>query len=125
MRPINQTIAMNLKITSLFVFFTFFTAVAQETYQVSGKLIASDTEKAVSFANAVLLQDGEVVKGSSSETSGVFVIENITTGTYTLTISFLGYKNFSNFPIVENGKKCETGASSNHVLRVLDVVEFE
>ncbi|MEM6685170.1 MAG: outer membrane beta-barrel family protein [Bacteroidota bacterium] len=86
---------MNLKITSLIVFFTLFTAVGQETFQVSGKLIASDTETAISFANAVLLQDGEVVKGSSSEISGTFLIENITSGTYLLNISFLGYKTYS------------------------------
>ncbi|MEM6720333.1 MAG: outer membrane beta-barrel family protein [Bacteroidota bacterium] len=92
MRPINQAIAMNLKITSLFVFFTFFTALGQENYQVKGILIASDSEKAVSFANAVLLQDGEVVKGTSSETSGSFLIENIIPGDYTLNISFVGYK---------------------------------
>ncbi|AXG68877.1 outer membrane protein beta-barrel family protein [Kordia sp. SMS9] len=86
---------MNLKITSLIVLFTFFTAVGQETYQVTGKLIASDSETAVSFANAVLLQDGEVVKGSSSETTGTFLIENITAGKYTLNISFLGYKTYN------------------------------
>lgn len=86
---------MNLKITSLFVFFTFFTALGQETYQVSGKLIASDSEKAISFANAILLQDGNVIKGSSSEISGTFLIENITPGNYTLNISFLGYKTYS------------------------------
>ncbi|WP_298515086.1 outer membrane beta-barrel family protein [uncultured Kordia sp.] len=86
---------MNLKITSLFVLFTFFTALGQETYQVSGKLIASDSETAISYANAILLQDGEVIKGSSSETSGIFLIENIIPGNYTLNISFLGYKTFS------------------------------
>ncbi|MFK7750863.1 MAG: outer membrane beta-barrel protein, partial [Kordia sp.] len=86
---------MNLKITSFFVLFTFFTVLGQETYQVSGKLIASDSETAISFANAVLLRDGDVIKGSSSEASGTFLIENITSGTYTLNISFLGYKTYS------------------------------
>jgi hypothetical protein len=86
---------MNLKITSLIVFFTFFTAVGQETYQVTGKLIASDSEKPISFANAVLLQEGVVVKGSSSEASGTFLIENISLGTYELNISFLGYKTYT------------------------------
>ncbi len=95
MRRINQTIAMNLKITSLIVFFTFFTALGQETYQVSGKLIASDSETAISFANAVLLQNGDVIKGNSSETSGTFLIENITPGNYTISISFLGYTTYS------------------------------
>ncbi|MGH1385125.1 TonB-dependent receptor domain-containing protein [Kordia sp.] len=86
---------MNLKITSLIVFFTFFTALGQETYQVSGKLIASDSETAISFANAVLLQNGDVIKGNSSETSGTFLIENITPGNYTISISFLGYTTYS------------------------------
>jgi len=94
LRPTNLTMTMNLKITSLIVFFTFFTAVGQETYQVKGTLIASDSETAVSFANAVLLQDGIVVRGSSSDTSGIFVIENITAGSYTLNISFVGYKTY-------------------------------
>ncbi|MCH2196914.1 outer membrane beta-barrel family protein [Kordia sp.] len=86
---------MNLKITSLFVLFTFFTAAGQENYQVSGTLIASDTETAISHANAVLLQDGEIVHGSSTEVSGSFLIENITPGTYTLNVSFLGYKTYT------------------------------
>ncbi|WP_298417820.1 outer membrane beta-barrel family protein [uncultured Kordia sp.] len=86
---------MNLKITSLFVFFTFFTAFGQETYQVSGKLIASDSENAIAFANAVLLNDGTVVKGSSSETSGIFLISNVSPGKYTLNISFVGYKTYT------------------------------
>ncbi|WP_420571173.1 TonB-dependent receptor domain-containing protein [Kordia sp.] len=95
MRPINQTIAMNLKITSLFVFFTFFTAVGQETYNVSGKLIASDSETAISFANAVLINDGNIVHGSSSDASGKFTISKISKGKYTLNISFLGYKTYN------------------------------
>jgi outer membrane receptor protein involved in Fe transport len=95
LRRINLTTAMNLKITSLFVLFTFFTALGQENYQVSGKLIASDSEKSVSFANAVLLRDGDIFKGSSSDTSGTFIISNIPSGKYNLNISFLGYKTFS------------------------------
>jgi hypothetical protein len=86
---------MNLKITSLFVFFTFFTAIGQESYQVSGRLIASDTEKAISFANAVLMRDGTVMTGSSSDTSGAFLISNVIPKTYTLSISFLGYKTYT------------------------------
>ncbi len=95
MRPINQTKAMNLKITSLFVFFTFFTTFGQEKYEVSGKIIASDSERAIAFANAVLLKDSEVVKGSSSDASGTFIISNVIAGKYTLNISFLGYKTYS------------------------------
>ena len=83
---------MNLKVTVLFVLFIFFTALGQENYQVSGKLIASDSETAVSFANAVLLRDGDIFKGSSSDTSGTFIISNIPLGNYKLNISFLGYK---------------------------------
>jgi len=83
---------MNLKVTVLFVLFTFFTALGQENFQVSGTLIASDSETAVSYANAVLLRDGDVFKGSSSDASGVFVIANIPSGKYKLNISFLGYK---------------------------------
>lgn len=86
---------MNLKITSLFVLFTFFTVLGQETYQVSGKLIASDTEEVISFANAVLMSEDVVVKGNSSDTSGLFTISNIPLGTYTLNISFLGYKTYT------------------------------
>ncbi|MBC8756952.1 TonB-dependent receptor [Kordia sp. YSTF-M3] len=86
---------MKLKITSLFVLFTFFTVLGQETYQVSGTLIASDSEKSVSFANAVLLRDGDVFKGSSSDASGAFIISNIPSGKYNLNISFLGYKTYS------------------------------
>ncbi|WP_046755236.1 TonB-dependent receptor domain-containing protein [Kordia jejudonensis] len=86
---------MNLKITSLFVFFTVFTVFGQEKYQVSGKVIASETETAIAFANAVLLQDGNVVKGSSTDTSGAFVISNVTSGKYTLSVSYVGFASYS------------------------------
>ncbi|EDP96782.1 outer membrane beta-barrel family protein [Kordia algicida OT-1] len=86
---------MNLKITSLFVFFTFFTAFGQETYNVSGKLIASESETPISFANAVLMHNDTVLKGSSSDTSGTFTITNVAKGTYKLKISFLGYTTYT------------------------------
>lgn len=85
---------MNLKITRLFVFFTFFTAIGQETYQVSGNVVASNSETAIVFANAVLAKDGTVVKGGSTDASGTFVIANVSTGKYILNISFLGYKRY-------------------------------
>lgn len=85
---------MSLKITSLFVLFTIFNALGQETYNVSGKLITSDSEKAISFANAVLMRDGTVLRGSSSDTSGTFSIVNVSQGKYKLKISFLGYKTY-------------------------------
>lgn len=93
--PYNQTIAMNLKITSLFVFFTFFTAIGQESYEVSGNVIASDSETAIAFANAVLLQDNTVVKGGSTDASGAFIISNVSAGKYILNISFLGYTTYT------------------------------
>ena len=92
---INQPNAMNLKITSLVVLFAFFAASAQETYQVSGILVDADSNTVISYANAVLLQDGNVISGSSSETSGKFTISTIAAGKYTLQISFVGYRTYS------------------------------
>lgn len=91
---INQTKTMNLKITRLVVFFAFFAASAQETYQVSGILVDADSDTSISYANAVLLQEGNVVTGSSSEVSGIFTISHIHTGKYTLKISFVGYETY-------------------------------
>ncbi|WP_430411031.1 TonB-dependent receptor domain-containing protein [Kordia sp.] len=99
---------MNLKITSLFVLFTIFTVFGQKTYQVSGTLIASDSETAIAFANAVLLHDGNVVKGSSSDGSGVFLIPDVSAGKYTLNISFLGYKTYTQVIEIKGTKNLGT-----------------
>lgn len=82
---------MKLRITFLCAFFTI-SLFGQESFQLSGTIIASDTKEAVSYANAVLFSGETLVKGSSSDDLGMFKISKIPTGKYTLHVSFMGYK---------------------------------
>jgi iron complex outermembrane receptor protein len=73
-------------VTIIFTIFIFTNSFAQ--YVVSGRLISEDGEGLVG-ANAILKN---TYNGDQSGTDGYFTITNITSGEYTLVISYVGYK---------------------------------
>lgn len=62
----------------------------------SNMLIGTVTDKnsgeSVPFANIVVRQNQRIIGGSTSDLEGTFRIENLTTGMYTVEVSFLGYQ---------------------------------
>ena len=67
-------------------------ALAQGT--VKGKVIDSETKEELSFVNIAVSPKGstEIAGGVATDLSGNFVVEGLKFGSYTLTVSFVGYK---------------------------------
>ena len=71
------------------------------TGKITGKVVDASNNSPLDFANVALIRnsDKKVVKSTHADTTGTFIFDNIQTGTYTLRISFIGYKPFSKSPI--------------------------
>ena len=65
-------------------------------HKINGKIIDENNEP-LSYANIILYQvsNSENPKGTISDDKGIFVIENILKGKYTIEISMLGFKTYS------------------------------
>ncbi len=65
------------------------------TGKISGIIIDSLTQKPVDYATVALGRSGstKTTNGSLTDEKGVFKIDNISPGSYRLTIAFLGYQN--------------------------------
>lgn len=77
-------------------------------FSFSGKVI-DNNKKPISFANVTLLnkETKSIYKGSITEDDGSFSFNNITTNTYEVLISFIGYKEVSRKIKIDTDKKLE------------------
>ncbi|MBK5722720.1 TonB-dependent receptor [Dysgonomonas sp. Marseille-P4677] len=77
-------------ILSILVAIVSTTTLAQ--VNVSGKIVDTDSNDAIEFANIALLQqDSSFIAGASSDTHGIFAFNNIPNGNYILSATFVGY----------------------------------
>ncbi|GAB4043859.1 TonB-dependent receptor [Spirosoma jeollabukense] len=60
--------------------------------KLTGSLTDSTTTKAVPFATVALMEGAKLVTGTTTDGAGMFVLPNIPIGTYTLLLSFVGYR---------------------------------
>lgn len=63
-------------------------------FKVSGTVIDASTKQAVDFATVTLFKHGTktVVTGTSSDIKGNFTVTGIASGTYKVTVDFIGYR---------------------------------
>lgn len=80
--------------TLTFIFLFSFIALAQN-YSVKGSLYERDKSPVIG-ASVILLnpKDSSFIKGTTSNESGLFVIENVTPKNYILKVSYLGYNDY-------------------------------
>ena len=83
---------MKRTITALLLVIATVTALAQG--QIRGLILDKNTSEAMSFVSVALTPQGETAPtmGASSDADGKFHFKNVKFGTYTLTLSFIGYK---------------------------------
>ncbi|AII50515.1 TonB-dependent receptor domain-containing protein [Hymenobacter sp. APR13] len=89
------------------------TPAAQGTGRVTGTVTDAATRQPVPYATVVLLNPaGKAVDGSSADDNGKFSIPRVAAGTYTVQISFIGYKNVERTGVVitEDGNTVALGA---------------
>ena len=83
------------------------TAFAQRT--VTGKVVEQDTQEAVIQATAALLQGEKVVANAVTNTNGGFTIKAPHEGSYTLKITYVGFKTYSKKITLKDGKDYRAG----------------
>lgn len=78
---------------------------------ITGKVIESVTREPLSFATVALQNfDNRVVRGATTGDDGLFKIENLETGKYTLKISFIGFRDtLVNVEISDEPKRVDLG----------------
>lgn len=74
-------------------FLILFAAVSFSQVTMSGKIIDKGNNDPMSYVNVALFKDGKLAKGTMSNDDGVFTIEHIAPGLYTVQVSFMGYVN--------------------------------
>ena len=83
------------------------TTFAQRT--VTGKVVEQDTNEAVIQATAALLSGEKVVSNAVTNTSGAFSIKAPREGSYTLKITYVGFKTYSKTITLKDGKDYRAG----------------
>ena len=86
------------------------TASAQRT--VTGKVVEQDTQEAVIQATAALLTGEKVVANAVTSTSGTFSIKAPKEGSYTLKVTYVGFKTYSKKITIKEGKDYHAGTIS-------------
>jgi outer membrane receptor protein involved in Fe transport len=76
------------------LFFSVLPAFGQGNGTVSGRVFDSSDKSPLPFANIILqnAEDGTIITGIISDNDGRFVIEGISRGSYTITLTFIGFK---------------------------------
>ncbi len=73
----------------LIFYFAFFSAIAAQTFSVSGKVIDYSTNRPLLGVNVTI---GKTHLGASTDGNGNFIIKNVPKGNYVLKSSYIGYK---------------------------------
>ncbi len=86
---------MNFKFTSLIILFSL-TSLITNAETVVGRISDSD-QNPLGYVNVILKNDSQSSTpiGTVSNDKGLFKIENVPTGEYSIVLSFVGYKNLS------------------------------
>ena len=80
---------------------------------VSGKIIDANLKDPLAYVNVVLKEtntNNNIVAGVITNDEGIFTLENISSANYTIEVSFIGYKSYTNTVYVgENSKYLDLG----------------
>jgi len=101
---------MKKLILLMVVMLTTMTAGAQRA--VTGKVVEQDTKEAVIQATAALFSGEKVVANAVTNSSGGFSIIAPRDGSYTLKITYVGFKNYSKKISIKDGKGYHAGTIS-------------
>lgn len=84
------------------------TVAAQTNGEVKGRLLGSQQEPVAYASISLKLADGKVLKGTLSDSLGLFVFTGLNNGSYQLSISAMGFKSF-NGPLFKLQEKLDLG----------------
>ena len=73
---------------------------------VKGRVLDKQTDEVLQFVNVRVMQGTKLVKGAITDIGGQFNISGLADGQYTLSLSFMGYKNVNrNFSITPQNRR--------------------
>jgi outer membrane receptor protein involved in Fe transport len=88
--------------------FTALAGFAQGNGRIIGVVMDEKSKQPVEFATVALTDaEGKTVNGTIADAKGKFEIEKIANGTYTVTISFIGYETITKSDLVLDGRRAE------------------
>ncbi|TXH28165.1 MAG: TonB-dependent receptor [Cyclobacteriaceae bacterium] len=88
--------------------FSMIAGFSQGNGRIIGVVIDEKSKLPVEFATVALTDaEGKTVNGTIADAKGKFEIEKIANGTYTVTISFIGYETITKSDLVLDGRKPE------------------
>jgi hypothetical protein len=75
----------------------FFSFAQQGNFSITGAIVDSLSGQPIEYATITVFQKGNTkpVNGTSTNHAGLFSIDNLSAGKYTLTIDFIGYRTIS------------------------------
>ncbi|MBP5536234.1 MAG: carboxypeptidase-like regulatory domain-containing protein [Bacteroidales bacterium] len=68
---------------------------------VTGIVFDYETDEPLPFCNAVLKQNGRILKGAATDYAGVFSIDGLSDGEYELVVSYVGYNRISEMIVID------------------------
>jgi len=89
-------------LSALLLTVLFVPAVFAQTGSISGMVTDAETGDIIPTANILLV---EINRGTATDTEGNYSIGNIPVGTYTMRVSFIGYKTYTNQILIEEGRQ--------------------
>jgi outer membrane receptor protein involved in Fe transport len=88
--------------------FTALAGFAQGNGRIIGVVMDEKSKQPVEFATVALTDaEGKTVNGTIADAKGKFEIDKIANGTYTVTISFIGYETITKSDLVLDGRRAE------------------
>ena len=81
-------------------------------HKVTGKVVEQDTKDAVIQATTALLSGEKVVANAVTNTNGAFTINAPGDGTYTLRVTYVGFKTYTKKISIKDGKDYHAGTIS-------------
>lgn len=66
--------------------------IAQNSGKIKGKITDAQTGEDIPFANVLLFQNTQQVKGVTSDFNGDYIISNLSAGLYDLKVTYVGYQ---------------------------------
>ncbi|MCX7696942.1 MAG: TonB-dependent receptor [Bacteroidales bacterium] len=106
----------------LLSFLAFVKFCYSQTYKITGKVYDNNTREPLIGATVFML--GSSI-GTSTDTDGSFILDNLKKGTYTLVVTFLGYKSdtLKNFSVVSPSHYVEIYLTENNrTLKQVDII---